>query len=488
MVNPLKWFPRFWQSKISTVGVAITTMSGLLLVGAIAADFASMGLNVYATALFFLVTPIFFIGGLLLIPLGLILKHRSDLKHGRAQTSGIVREVLSRPRVRRTLYVLGGATVLNVAIVAIAGSKAMSYMETAEFCGTLCHDIMEPEYVAYQRSAHSRVACVECHIGPGASWAVRSKLDGLRQVWHAFRGDYSRPIHAPVHHLRPARDTCEQCHRPDKFHGNRIFARAHYAEDEDNSLSLNVLTLRIGGRNVLTGEYEGIHWHVGADTQVRYEALDDKREKIGKVQVLKGGTVVAEYLPTGEDASGEAQEVREVRVMDCVDCHNRPTHQFDGSPNQALDIGFSEGILSAETPFLKAMALPLLENVERSREGAEKEYEAELRAAYAREHPDLTLSDEQYEAAAAGLAALYRRNIWPRMKIGWDTYPTHIGHAGALADVRGCFRCHDEKHATSEGKVLSQDCELCHQMLADEEAPEDLEESLRAMLFRPDRR
>ena len=179
--------------------------------------------------------PIFFVGGLLLIPIGLWLRRRGEAKGVKVHPDGSVMEVLQKPRVKRTLVILGGATVLNIIIIGLVGTKAVAYMETPEFCGTLCHDVMEPEYAAYQRSPHSRVSCVDCHIGPGASWAVKSKLDGLRQVWHTVWGDYNRPIHAPVHHLRPARDTCEQCHRPEKFHGNRLFTRVHYQEDETAS-------------------------------------------------------------------------------------------------------------------------------------------------------------------------------------------------------------------------------------------------------------
>ena len=477
-----RWIPRFWESRMSAVGVAITTAAGCTLLMAIAADLAGTGLNMYATALLFLIMPAFFILGLVLIPLGLILKRRSDLKKGvETPSDGPVRKALRQPAVRRTILVIGVLTFINLILVGGAGAKAVHFMETPEFCGTMCHSVMEPEYVAYQRSPHSRVACVECHIGPGASWAVKSKLDGLRQVWHTMLGDYDRPIHAPVHALRPARDTCEKCHWPDRFHGNKLFARYHYREDETNTIEVNALALRVGGANALTGTHEGIHWHVSPDTVVEYEALDDKREKIGKITVRRGTEIVAEYLPADEEV--RAAPVREVRAMDCVDCHNRPTHQYDGSPSRAVDIGFQLGLIDPKTPYLKKVALPLLAKIDRVRDTAEATFEADLRTAYERDHKDVKLEPGALKAAGRGLAELYRRNIWPRMKIGWDTYPSHIGHAGSEADIRGCFRCHDEKHATKDGKVLSQDCELCHQLLAQEEAPAELDEGLKAMLF-----
>ncbi len=478
MASITNWIPRFWRSKISTFGVASTTISGLLLIGAIAADLVGEGLGLYPSAFIYLVLPMFFIGGLLLIPLGLILRRRAEAKGGKAPPDGAVRQILRTPRVRRTLIVLGVATIVNVIVVGSIGTKAVHYMETPEFCGMLCHEIMEPEYRAYQRSPHARVACVECHVGSGAKPLVESKINGLRQVWHAMRGDYQRPIHAPVDRLRPAEATCQECHRPDRMHGNRMFARAHYEEDRENAVSMNVLTLHLGGKNALTGAWEGVHWHARPGRHVRYEALDDKRGKIGRIEVLEEGKVVRTYLPA--EAGGE---VHEVRTMDCIDCHNRPTHQFDGTVRQALDLGFSMGLLDPQTPFLNAVGAKLLERTDRSRDDVEAAYEKELRAAYAADHADVKLTDEAFAKAAGGLAELYRRNIWPRMKIGWNTYPSHIGHSGENAETQGCFRCHDEEHKTAEGKLLSQDCSLCHEQLVDEEAPEDIDEGLRALLF-----
>jgi nitrate/TMAO reductase-like tetraheme cytochrome c subunit len=436
-------------------------------------------LNIYTTSILLLIVPAFFVGGLILIPVGLWLKRRSDARKGiTAEDDGVVGALLKQPRARRNLLFFAVATGVNIVLVGVAGHEAVSFMETPKFCGTVCHSIMQPEYEAYLRSPHSRVHCVECHIGPGASWAVKSKLDGLRQVWHALRGDYHRPIKNPVHTLRPARETCEKCHWPDKFHGNTVIFRMHYTEDEKNTPFVNALVLKIGGENQISGKYEGIHWHVSHDTEVRYEALDEKREKIGKVEVLRDGKVVETYLPPEE-----GQPVLETRIMDCVDCHNRPTHQFDGSPKQAVEWALRTGVLDRKVPWLRKLAVPILEKADHPREGVEAVYEKELAAAYDAEHPDLKPDAETIRKAAAGMAELYRRNIYPRMHIVWNTYATHIGHAGAEADKRGCFRCHDEKHKTKDGKTLSQDCELCHEMLADEEAPQNLDDPLKTLLF-----
>ena len=476
----ISWIPRFWVSPIATVGVAVTTAAGCTLLLLLAAEFATTGMHGYATGLFMAVALGFFILGLVLIPAGLLIhRWRQKGKPEAEAGTGPWSTLLANKAARRTLLVLGVATFVNLLLIGGGGYSAVKYMDSPQFCGTTCHTVMEPEYQAYLRSPHSRVKCVDCHIGPGASWAVRSKVDGLRQVWNVIVDDFSRPTPAPVHELRPARGTCEKCHWPDKFYGNRLIARVHYEPDAENSQTVSILALKVGGATIHAGRHEGIHWHVSPNTIVEYEALDDKREKIGRIRVVRDGKLVKEFLPPEELLDAPA---REVRTMDCVDCHNRPTHQFDGTPVQAVEWALSHGVLDPAVPYLRKLAPAILEAEDRPREGVEKGFLAELSAAYDAQHPDQKPDAATLEKSAAGLATLYRRNIFPEMRVGWDTYPTHIGHAGEMQDLRGCFRCHDEKHKTADGLTLSQDCELCHQMLAEEEAPEDLDDALKSLV------
>jgi nitrate/TMAO reductase-like tetraheme cytochrome c subunit len=481
MVRKLvSWIPRFWVSRLATVGVAITTAAGCTLLLLLAAEFATAGMPGYASGLFVALALGFFMFGLALIPAGLLLhrwRHKGEVE--RPAGTGPWSTLFGNKSARRTILVLGIATVINLVLIGGGGYTAAKYMDSPQFCGTTCHTVMEPEYQAYLRSPHSRVKCVDCHIGPGASWAVRSKIDGLRQVWNVIIDDYSRPTPAPVHELRPARGTCEKCHWPDKFYGNRLISRMHFEEDAENTAVVTILALKVGGALAHGDRHEGIHWHVSPNTQVEYEALDDKREKIGRIRVLRDGEVVKEFLPPKELLEEKAHEIR---TMDCVDCHNRPTHQFDGTPVQAVEWALEHGVLDPSTPYLRKLAPEILAREDRPRDGVEKEFLKDLSAAYDTQFPDVKPDEAALEKAAAGMATMYRRNIFPYMRVGWDTYPTHIGHAGEMQDLRGCFRCHDEKHKTADGQALSQDCEMCHQLLAQEEKPSELEESLKTML------
>lgn len=479
------WMPRLWSNWVSLLGAVLATVSGFTLVFGLMIRLGAPSSNVYADAILLLVVPGLFVMSLVLVPTGLLIERL----RGKTTTDelGSVRdaftELLSKKVVRRRLTVVAILSVANVAILGAAGQQAVHFMDSPEFCGTTCHEVMSPEYDAYLRSPHSRVTCVQCHIGPGASWAVKAKIDGLRQVWAVMTDTVERPIHAPVHELRPARETCEQCHWPTKFHGNRIHKSVTYDNDETNSAYLSVLLLKVGGENPKTGEYEGIHWHVSRDHEVRYEAHDDSRERIGKVVVLHNGMPIREYLaPEPKDDEEPLGAVVETRTMDCVDCHNRPTHQYDGAPEIAINWAFSTGLLDAQVPWLRKMALPLLAREDRARDDAEAEYLQELGAAYDADPQAEKPAPEVLAQAAAGLAELYNRNVYPKMSIGWDTYPTHIGHRGDSADLRGCFRCHDNRHKTQDGRVLKRSCSLCHTVMVDEEAVEDLTDEQRAFV------
>jgi hypothetical protein len=471
----LTFIPRLWGNWISLTGTAITTVSACTIILALAAQAVSDTTRPYTSALAFLVMPAMFIFGLLLIPLGLWFESRRKAVLP-DPIQAAFRAAVSDRRARRRIVFFATISFINIVIVGAAGHSALVFMDSTAFCGKLCHSVMEPEYNAYLRSPHSRIKCVECHIGSGASWAVKSKISGLRQVWAVLTGSYHRPIPSPVKELRPARDTCEQCHWPAKFHGNRIAFFTHFESDRENTPQVNALLLKVGGADA-HGRYHGIHWHVSPDVQVRYQALDDKRERIGKVTRLEKGKVVAEFAPKESGTPGVGEE----RVMDCVDCHNRPTHTYDGSAEAAVDKALASGALDRSVPFLREVTVGLLKSESTDREHAVDIFAREMKTIYTQRHKEIALTPETINSQAQALAEIYRRNIYPAMKIGWDTYPNHLGHNGEEEDKRGCFRCHDDKHATKDGKTISQDCDLCHEIMAEDEKPADLPESLQGL-------
>jgi nitrate/TMAO reductase-like tetraheme cytochrome c subunit len=474
----LNAIPHLWSNPVSLVGTVLTTVTGCALLLLFGLDVSGLTLNPYTGILLLVLLPALFLLGLLLIPGGLLLYRRRRAAGTPPVPLGEAVGALFTTRTgRRKLLTIGLLTAANIVLLGGAAQRLVAWTSAPTFCGTACHGIMEPEWVTYHDSPHARVACVECHVGSGTPALIRSKMDGLRQVWSAITGRYARPVPAPVHSMRPSRDTCEHCHWPATWKGDATRAFAHTFPDEANTERLDVLVLKLGGVRPSGTKSEGIHWHAGRDEEVRYEAYDAQRTRIGKVTVLRDGKVVKEFLPPGE-----AAPVVATRTMDCIDCHNRPTHVFDLSPARALDRGFAQGLLDRGTKWLREVAEPVLAGTAHTRDGVEADFRRELEAAYRAKHADAVPDAAALDRAAKGLAEVWKHDVFPDRGVTWGTYPSHIGHQSATPAAHGCFRCHDDKHKTADGKKLSGECSICHETVAQDEKFAELDESVRTML------
>jgi len=463
--------PTFYlsQNLISRTGVVLATTSGITLVIALASLMVGFQPNPYAGILVFMILPAIFALGLVLIPIGIWRDYR---RKGRAgDLPAIYPKVdFARGGVRRTVMFVAIMTAINVPIFAIAAYSSTEFMESTQFCGQTCHSVMDPEYTAYQRSPHARVACVECHIGAGASWFVRSKLSGSYQVVAVTFNLYPRPIPTPIHNLRPARETCEQCHWPERFSGDKLVIRTKYADDEKNSPTKDVLLVHIGGRNP-DRRLVGIHGrHLGF---VSYLATDTKRQEIPWVSYRNEDGTVTEYASTETPPKADLVAHGERRTMDCMDCHNRPTHTYD-IPENAVNREMAAGRISPALPFIHKLAIDLLKRNYPSRLAAQTELPEALREYYRKNYFAVYNSQRaEIEEAAKGILYIYQGNVFPEMNITWGTYPNNLGHN----DFPGCFRCHDGNHKAKGGGEITQDCNACHSLLAmDEPDPKILHE------------
>jgi len=443
---------------LSMVGAGLAVASGILIVSLATAVAFDLGGGPYLGILAFLVMPGFFVLGLVLMPLGAWLQRRREaraLAGGEAVPRLPILD-LNDPRTRSRLLIFGGLTALNLVVISVAGYGGITFMESPTFCGS-CHSVMDPEATAHRSSAHARVECVGCHIGPGASWFVKSKLSGAWQVVSVTFGLYSRPIAQPVQELRPARGTCEHCHLPGKFVGDRLQVRTRFDDDEASTPLKTVLNLRVGGHGG-TGP-SGIHWHVAEGVEVRYLA-DPTRQLISEVELRKPGQPVQTFKGKAPAAPGSAW-----RTMDCIDCHNRPSHTFHTAEAE-VDSAVEAGRIDRSLPFVRREAVRLLAGATGEHEAVRASLPAGLRAFYAAQYPEVAAAKgPAIDAAAAALADAYARNVWPKMNIGWGTYKSNLGHQQSP----GCWRCHDDEHADAAGKKITQDCTLCHELLADGE-------------------
>ena len=458
------------QNPITLTGAVITTSTALTTIAFWFYDIFLPGPpHPYVGLLVFLILPGIFVLGLLLIPLGIWLRRRSLRVSGKLP--GIFPAVdLGLPVVRRTLEYVAAATALNLLIIGTASYRGVEYMDSVSFCGTTCHRVMDPEYTAYQNSPHSRVACVECHIGPGAGWFVRSKLSGLRQVVAVTFHTYSRPIPSPVKYLRPARETCEQCHWPQRFTGDKFLVNTSYKDDEKNTPQTDVLLLKVGGRT-WQGSV-GIHGHHLSDNaRIRYISTDAERMTIPAVYYTDDSGKTTEFISTDAKPTQQQLDKGDHRVMDCVDCHNRPTHAFD-LPENAVDKQMSGGQISTDLPYIRKKAVEVLKVNYPTRDVAQQSIMAEINKFYQTNYPAIYQARRAaVEQAGAEVARIYLRNVFPDMRVTWGTHPNNIGHN----DSPGCFRCHDGSHTSADGQTIPNDCSTCHQILASgEENPKIL--------------
>jgi nitrate/TMAO reductase-like tetraheme cytochrome c subunit len=450
---------KYLRNGISLVGMLLVTTSALLFLVIFLADLFGLHTNPYIGIVFFLIIPGIFIFGLAIVPIGAYFARRRERRGETLVPSHWPRLDLNDPIQRRATFIFLTLTLANLVIVSLAAYRGVEYMDSVAFCGQVCHTVMKPEFTAYQDSPHSRVTCVQCHIGAGATWFAKSKLSGTRQLFAVAFKTYSRPIPSPVQELRPARDTCEQCHWPEKFHGDAIRKVYEYGEDEKNTESVTSLQVHVGGGSERLGVAQGIHWHMNVANEVEYIATDDKRQVIPWVRVKDRFGNVREYVADGVTPEQLAKGER--RRMDCMDCHNRPSHAIAGTAERAVNEVIARGEIPKTLPFIRRETVKALKASYPSQDAAEREISRTLRDFYRAKDPATYMGQRQdVEKAVQATVAIYRRNVFPEMNVQFGTYPNNIGHM----DFPGCFRCHDDNHKTKDGKAIGQDCDGCHKI------------------------
>ncbi len=428
----------------------------------------------YLGLVIYILLPSVLVLGLLLIPIGMLKTLRREKKSGKRKRDEWPRIDLNDVRHRNAFFIFTWGTVIFLLLSAVGSYEAFNYTESVEFCGTTCHKVMTPEYTAYQHSSHARVACVECHVGEGAGWYVRSKLSGLYQVYAVIAHIYPKPIPTPIHNLRPARETCERCHWPQKFYAHTLRHERHYLSDEENTQWDIQLKMKIGAEQSALGLTEGIHWHINPDVKVEYISADEQRLNMPWVRMtnLKTGEVKTFIDTENPPEEGFLPDSVELRVMDCMDCHNRPSHNYK-PPAFFVDEAITAGLIPGTLPEIKDLAMEICDNDYSSMDSAMVVIDSTIREFYRDSYPEIMEEDSALvHKAIAGLQAVFSRNIFPDMKVKWSEYPNHIGHV----EFDGCFRCHNDRHETESGEVISKDCNLCHSIMA-QGTPDEMEYS-----------
>ena len=451
--------PHSTQNWTSLVGATLALISLFMTIFLFVITLFQTDKGSYLGLIVFIILPAFLVLGLVLIPVGMFLKVRKDKRQHVLPPTEWPQINLNDIRHRNAFFIFAVGTTIFLFLTGIGSYEAFHYTESVEFCGKLCHNVMIPEYTAYQNSPHARVACVECHVGSGANWYVRSKLSGLYQVYAVTLGTVPRPIETPITNLRPARETCEQCHWPQKFYDRKLRTERHFLPDENNTEWNIVLTMKIGSDVSALGLQEGIHWHINPNVKIEYKSSDKKRETIPWVRYtnLKTGEVFV-YQDQNNKADQKALDTMETRVMDCMDCHNRPSHNYK-PPTFFLNNALAAGKIPQALPKIKATALDILSQNFGTTDSAMMIISDKINSFYKTNYPDIYANKRNLVSQAiSGIQEEFKKNIFPEMKVRWDVYPNNIGHMEFI----GCFRCHNDSHSTDKGRVIKKDCNLCH--------------------------
>ena len=459
-----KIFPSSFYNPVTLIGAAIAVVNFGLILFLTLLEALAREQKPYIGIITFIILPGFLIMGLILIAVGIIREHRRE-RHGKKRHERFPVVDLNNPKHRSAVTFFSVGTILLLLFSAFGSFKAYEYTDSVQFCGTVCHSVMNPEYTAYQYSPHARVDCVKCHIGPGATWYVRSKLSGAYQVYATIFNLYPRPIPTPICNFRPARETCEQCHWPNVFYNQKKIVNTYYLSDKDNSKMVITLLLKIGGGNEATGVTSGIHWHMNISNQITYIATDSSRQVIPWVK--------AKSLLTGKETIFKSTETKltdeqltkgEERVMDCIDCHNRPSHIYH-PPSQSVNEDMAGGLIDPELPYIKSVSIDALEGSYSNKPVALDSIKFVVEDFYKTRYPHIdSIKNKDIEKSIVQLQGIYQRNYFPEMDVSWKKYPNNIGHLYS----EGCFRCHDGKHVSEDGRVITKDCNSCHTILAEQ--------------------
>ncbi len=466
-------FPPSFYNLVTLLGAAVAGVSLALIVFLIILEMFATQSKPYMGILTFVILPMVLFVGILLIAFGIIREHRRE-RLGKPHGLHLPKIDLNNPHHRAAFTLFSIGAIVLLAFSAFGSFKAYEYTDSDQFCGEICHKVMEPEYTAYQYSPHARVGCVQCHIGSGADWFVRAKISGSYQVYAVLFNKYPKPIPTPIENLRPAQETCEQCHWPKHFFSEKQHVNTYYTSDEHNTKWTLNLLMKIGGGNLEAGPTSGIHWHMNIAHEVSYAALDTQRQVIPWVRSKTPDGKETIYRSTDITISDDSLKKSIVRRMDCIDCHNRPTHIYH-PPARSVNHIMSLGWIDPKLPNIKSISVNALENPYIGRQSALDSIKLVINEYYQQNYPDIASSKKvKIDSAIVEVQKIYNRNYFPEMKVNWKNFNNNIGHLYYL----GCFRCHDGKHVSDDGKVLSKDCNVCHTILAQQFEQDTLRLSL----------
>jgi hypothetical protein len=414
----------------------------------------------YADLVIWLILPALVLLGVVLTIVG-FRRERRKIREGTGAERRFLVADFNNPKHRKTAVVLLTGFLLLSLLYAFSGYKAYEFTESETFCGMMCHRVMGPEFKSHAYWVHAEIACVDCHVGPGAKYFLLYKLKGTRQLFDVIFDRYPRPIPTPVADLRPAEAVCEHCHGPEYQINQRLESRTYFLADKQNTRGTINLLLHMGKAELTTQQPPRMHWHSSTTEEIVYSTSDKSRTVIPWIRVKRLDGKERIYRSIESKISDAEAAKYGPRRMDCIDCHNRQGHPYN-PPDVIMNRLLALQLVDPDLPEIKRVAVEALDAKYASEEDAHKRIESSIRDFFKTRYPAIYSNRNAAITFAIGaLKSAYSRNYDPHMKVSWKNFPSNQGHLFSA----GCFRCHDGKHRSDDGAVLSRDCTVCHLLI-----------------------
>jgi Cytochrome c3 len=452
--------PASFYNPLTLAGSVIAVFNLGLVVFLLIVDLLAKRPRPYSDLVILLILPLFILTGVAFIVLGIVRQRRRQKAALPEEQSLLVVDFNDQQQRRLVILLLTGFAFLTL-LYAFGMFQGYEFVESTFFCSRVCHTVMGPQSRAHAFSYHAEVKCSGCHVGSGTQYFVLSKLKGTTELCSLLSNTFPRPIPAPVKDLRPSEDICQDCHGPKYAVREDLQGKKYYLSDTKNTEWEIGLLLKPGAVRVQTDKPPMMHWHYAVARQIEYATADPKRETIPWVRATGFDGKARIYRMREGNAAGKEPAQEQKRVMDCIDCHNRVGHEFY-PPDRLVNVLLSLKLIDHSLPDIKSTVVKALGGTYTSREAARSGIRDAIMEFYKKKYPDVAASREaELEQVIVTLQDLYDRNYDPVMKLTWKSYPSQSGHMYSP----GCFRCHDGKHKSDDGSVLSKDCNLCHQLI-----------------------
>ncbi len=453
--------PAVFYNLLTLVGSVIAVFNLGLMVFLLIVDFLAKRPRPYSDLIILLILPLFILIGIAFVILGIVRQRRRQKAGVPVEEQRLLVLDFNDEKQRKLVILLSIGFVFLTLLYAFGMFQGYEFVESVSFCSRVCHTVMGPESRAHAFSYHGEVECSACHVGSGTKYFVLSKLKGTKELYDLLTNTFPRPIPAPVKDLRPSKDICQTCHGPRYVFTENLQGRKYYLSDTKNTEWEIGLLLKMGAGRVPIDKPPMMHWHYAIARQIEYATADPKREVIPWVRAIGFDGKARVYRAQDGNASGKEPSPEQRRVMDCIDCHNRIGHEYY-PPDRILNVLLSLKLIDPMLPDIKRTAVQALEGNYTSREAAKSGIRDAIMGLYKKKYSDVAaLKKTEFERIIVTLQDLYDRNYDPVMKVSWKNFPSQSGHMYNL----GCFRCHDGKHKSDDGAILSKDCNLCHLLI-----------------------